>query len=73
MDDRVEYTGGDDTEAIADVKTIRETAKALLCRIGKRDVWVPKSQIHDDSEVYKQGHEGKLVLSQWFAEQEGLA
>jgi hypothetical protein len=64
------------------VEAIRETPKALLCRIplkqkGKetiREVWVPKSAIHDDSEVYD-GHDnnhGKLVLHQWFAEKEGL-
>jgi hypothetical protein len=32
-------------------------------------VWIPKSQIHDDSEVYKRGTEGVLVISEWIVEQ----
>ena len=34
--------------------------------------WLPKSLIDDDSEVYKKGDEGKLVLPEWFAIKEGL-
>jgi hypothetical protein len=51
-----------------------ETAKALLVRIDGRSVWVPKSQIHDDSEVYDadNNRSGKLIVSQWWAEKEGL-
>jgi len=33
--------------------------------------WVPKSVLHDDSEVYGKGHEGKLVVQRWFGEKEG--
>lgn len=29
--------------------------------------YVPKSVIHDDSEVYAKGHEGKLVVKNWWA------
>jgi hypothetical protein len=36
------------------------------------EIWIPKSVIHDDSEVYKEGAEGKLVVARWFAEKEGL-
>lgn len=32
---------------------------------------VPKSVIHDDSEVWKKGQEGKLVVQLWFAVKEG--
>jgi len=66
---------GDDTVSLDDVECIRETNSAILCRIGdkrKREVWIPQSQVHDDSEVYAKGHKGKLVVTQWFAEQEGL-
>ena len=54
----------------------RESKLALLCVIpsGKRKIekWIPKSQIHDDSEVYAPGHSGKLVITGWFADREGL-
>lgn len=36
------------------------------------DVWIPKGQIHDDSEVYGEGHSGVLIVSRWIAEQKGL-
>jgi hypothetical protein len=37
--------------------------------------WVPKSVIHDDSEVYddSDNSRGKLVLKGWWAEKQGLA
>lgn len=57
---------------LAGVKATRATDKALLVEhpdIGK--VWVPQSQIDDDSEVYAAGHEGELVVSAWFAEKQG--
>ncbi len=35
--------------------------------------WIPKSVIHDDSEVYDESTEtGELVVFNWFAEKEGL-
>ena len=50
------------------------TAKALLVRIGAKEVWVPKSVIHDDSEVYRESDTspGKLVLKGWWVRKEGL-
>jgi hypothetical protein len=54
----------------------RETPLALLCVIAlggrKHEKWIPKSQIHDDSEVFRKGDQGKLVVTGWFAEKEGL-
>lgn len=51
----------------------RETAKALLVFIPDHgEKWIPKSQVHDDSEVYQDGDRGKIVVSAWFAEKEGL-
>jgi hypothetical protein len=34
--------------------------------------WIPKSVVDDDSEVYGIGHEGELVVAEWFALKEGL-
>lgn len=65
-----------DQVVLDDVTALRATDKALLCRVtddGKsREVWVPQSQITDDSEVYAVGHEGQLVVTAWWAEREGL-
>jgi hypothetical protein len=59
--------------AFEDVTCLRETDKALLCLIEGEEVWVPQSQITDDSEVYEQGGEGKLVVTTWWAAKQGLA
>jgi len=55
------------------VECIRETDRALLVRLEDGDEhWIPKSVIHDDSEVYELGGEGTLVVQGWFARKEGL-
>jgi hypothetical protein len=51
---------------------VHETADALKVEIDGEEHWIPKSQIDDDSEVFEKGHEGKLVVTDWFAEKEGL-
>jgi hypothetical protein len=55
-------------------KPIRETAKALLVELdGEDEVWIPKSVIHEDSEVYSMNSgEGSLIVEEWWAEANGL-
>ena len=58
-----------------------DSGKALLVRIDESDpvyettedgtAWVPQSQIHDDSDVWKEGDSGALVVTRWIAEQKG--
>lgn len=33
--------------------------------------WVPQECIHDDSEVYKRGQEGKLIVKEYWAVKQG--
>lgn len=35
-------------------------------------MWIPKSQINDDSEVYAKDTEGTLIITEWIAAQKGL-
>lgn len=59
----------------AEVVPGRSTAKALLVQIADEDEprWIPKSVIHEDSEVYRSDSEpGTLVVERWWAEKEGL-
>lgn len=50
-----------------------ESAKAILVEIEGEKVWVPKSVIHDDSEVYsKKSGAGELLVLRWWAEKKGL-
>lgn len=55
-----------------DVTVLRDSGAALLCNIEGEEIWMPKSQITDDSEVYKMDTEGDLVITEWIAEQKGL-
>jgi hypothetical protein len=54
------------------VTALRATEAALLCEIDGKQVWIPQSQIDDDSEVWEPEQEGDLIVSQWIAEQKGL-
>ena len=52
-----------------------ETEKAVLVEsenLPDDEMWVPKSQIHDDSEIWKLNDTGDLLVNMWFAEKEGL-
>lgn len=51
---------------------LRDTEKALLVLVGGREVWVPKSQIEDASEVQEPGDVGVLMVPEWWAAQVDL-
>jgi hypothetical protein len=57
-----------------DVEVRKQTDKALLCYFHEfeEEYWIPQSQIHDDSEVWKAGQRGTIVISEWIATQKGL-
>jgi len=57
-----------ETFQIHDVIALKETEAALLVEIEGEEFWVPKSQIDDDSEVYKVDTEGTLIIPLWLAE-----
>ena len=56
-----------------EAKCVGETADALLCLVDDLEVWIPKSQIDDDSEVTKRGDKGELIIPEWLAVERGLA
>ena len=63
------------SEELAEFEDIHcefDTVKAIKVTVEGKVRWIPKSLIHDNSEVYKKGTEGKLVVPQWWAEEEGL-
>ena len=39
---------------------------------GKTEAWVPKSQIHADSQVDSDGEEGELLVTAWWAKKRGI-
>ena len=58
--------------ALDAVVALRETRDAVLCAIRGHEVWIPQSQITDESEVWRAGHKGRLVVTRWLAEQKGF-
>lgn len=71
MAELVEKEGKEYVE-IENVKSERSTDLAVCCLIDGESVWIPRSQIHDDSEVYDGHQEGTLLITKWIAEQKGL-
>lgn len=62
--------------SLGEGKCTRDSGKALLVKLATgEEKWIPKSVIHDDSEVYDAGEnaEGEVVVQEWWAEKEGLA
>ena len=69
---------GQDMECVEfeDVPAVEaESDKAILVLLedySDEPMWIPKSQIHDNSEVYKKGTSGTLIITKWIAEQKGV-
>lgn len=57
-----------------DCKVIHVTDKAVLVKMPEMEQpqWFPQSQIHANSEIWKQDDEGTLVVTRWIAETKGL-
>lgn len=51
-----------------------ETDEAVLVTVYPQDkqVWIPKSQILDDSEVFEKSTDGTLLIPRWLAEDKEL-
>lgn len=58
---------------IDDVICTAATDKAILVLIEGEQYWIPQSQIDDESEVWRKGDEGTLVISEWIAYEKGIA
>ena len=62
--------GADDLVAFQDVRIISSTAPALLCRIGGRNVWLPRR--HISGKLWCNGDRGKLFIRRWVARDRNL-
>lgn len=72
---------GRDTDIeVGSGKCIKDTEKAVLVQLDDTSeevnlpsdkLWIPKSQLSDDSEVYGEGDEGRLLVTRWWARKEG--
>ena len=55
----------DDLVPFQDVRVIKSTGPALLCRIGDRSVWLPRGHIR--GKLWCAGDRGKLFIRRWVA------
>ena len=60
----------DDLVPFQDVRVIRSTAPALLCRIGEKSVWLPRW--HISGKLWCTGDRGKLFVRRWVARDRDL-
>lgn len=60
---------GNEPHTMGEGKITRETDRAVLAKIGDREIWIPKSCIHADSEAFDmENAEGTVVVKRWWAE-----
>ena len=60
----------DDLVPFQDVRVIRSTPPALLCRIGEKSVWLPRQ--HISGKLWCTGDRGKLFIRRWVARERYL-
>lgn len=56
-----------------DVEVLHETDAAILVNLDGEEIWIPKSQILDESEVFDMDSSGgTLVITEWIAMEKEL-
>ena len=66
MDD-YEHTPEGHVAVYCDAIKFSKSGLALICDFGDEEVFIPTSQIHDNSEVFEPGQSGYLVIPEWLA------
>ena len=53
---------------------VAASSKAIRVRLEDRDeeIWIPQSVVSEDSEVWKPGDRGTLIIPEWFALKNGM-
>lgn len=65
----------DDFVSVEVDSVVMESPKAIYVDVDGTKVWIPKSEIHDDSEVYSKesGKDGgTLIVARWVARKKGI-
>jgi hypothetical protein len=63
-----------DTVSFEGVLCKKATDKAILVEIEDEEYWIPLSHVSDDSEVFddEENASGRLVVTEWIAQQKSL-
>lgn len=62
----------DGTAIFRSVDVIRDAGTAFLCSVGRKEVWVPLTEIRYGTDLTKTGDHGTLIISGWLARTLGL-
>jgi hypothetical protein len=60
----------DDLVPFQDVRVLKSALTALLCRIGDKNVWLPRG--HIAGKLWCTGDRGKLFIRRWVARERSL-
>ena len=60
----------DELVPFQDVRVIRSTGPALLCRVGEKSVWLPRW--HISGKLWCTGDRGRLFIRRWVARDRNL-
>lgn len=66
----------DEGYELGEALVLTVTEKAVLVQVEGEEIWVPKSILHEDSEIDEESEkddEGDVLVKTWWAEQEGYA
>lgn len=69
------WSGGSDPVELGTGRVVNTTDKAVLVEVDGTETWLPKSVLHEDSEIDEDSgvdDEGLVVVKKWFADKEGL-
>jgi len=61
-----------ETAIFRSVLVIRDAGTAFLCLVGRKQVWVPLTEIRYGTNLTKPGDQGRLIISAWLAKTLGL-
>ena len=61
-----------DTAIFRRVDVIRDVGTAFLCSVGRKQVWVPLTEIRYGTNLTKKGDHGTLIITRWLARRLGL-
>jgi hypothetical protein len=63
---------GPETAIFRRVDVVRDIGTAFLCSVGRKQVWVPLTEIRYGTNLTKKGDHGTLIISRWLAGRLGL-
>jgi hypothetical protein len=61
-----------ETAIFRPVDVVRDAGTAFLCSVGRKQVWVPLTEIRYGTNLTKKGDHGTLIISRWLAGRLGL-